>query len=328
MITIGVGLKYVATSLPKHEDFLHRFCNSSVSGNTNRLVSVLLWHCTTVSDIRTNSADCLNSHRWLGRALGTFFIYRAEQHEQKERQVTDHIRILFQELDKGKTKIIAGHLLAISTLQKCRYEKQIIQHLFTGHNEIYKLLISVVDSDKRAKKLYRELITKLDNKVKIEADSLHITNYNNAYNISPHIITHNGTDAFQVEVRNDGTCWVRSGELAPFASCQTKELADSFVSRLNIIAHDPEISKEVESYKVLEKQTRDNNKGLGEMLEDLINGILSGKNLNIKNEACDVCIEDHQKDVTKLKSDLVKLRLDFPDGNVKLSVILDWRELP
>lgn len=185
-------------------------------------------------------------------------------------------------------------------LQDFRYRKELLQHLITGHRQIYDLYEKTVQSEKSFREIFNHTISEINEKVRQAKNELGIPQnpvegqqptFSEEY-IVRHIVEEIHVDnwtGFSADRDVKGGRVIKSNDRSFRTNYFDKRLLDSLVLRLNDIVQSSEVRAEMERYR--------NAQGIKDTLEadfksefdDLLRGIeLGGKNLM---GACEPCYE-------------------------------------
>jgi hypothetical protein len=114
---------------------------------------------------RKRPSHYFDSSRWLKRGLGSFFIY---QYEKKDREQEKQRTIVERQRESRQEQIVRHGNTLISQyndfvqrnprekksdwdecLKKFQFRKEFLQHLLTGHEQLYDLLNDAMTSEKK-----------------------------------------------------------------------------------------------------------------------------------------------------------------------------------
>jgi hypothetical protein len=224
--------------------------------------------------------------------------------EKNKANIQEHIKNLFQELDKEKSVSPFPSINAWkSSLFNYKYKKQVRQHLLTAHKEIYSTLKQTEDLQLDLNRLRSEIYDELEKKITNEATRLGI----NWAPYNPVGIIENSlkTPIFEVRInaQQKYSVWFGSAECSePLADKQT---AEDWASKLNIIAE--EESGKIKNSQIISRRITEAERDFERLFNNLVSHILLGGIIDFKNEACCDCLDFHtKKDINRLKLEIAK----------------------
>lgn len=234
---------------------------------------------------------------------------------QKRQQLIDHGNDIIFEYKKFVYKRVR---LTDSTweeyLQGFRYRKELLQHLLTGHDQIYNLLLynKTIESEKSYRETFNITINKVSQRVREEAQKLDIPENPiegqqpefNEESIVHHIVEEVQVDTwtgFSSDRDKKGARVIKSNNKSFRTNVFNQQLLDNLVLRLNDIARSSGISNDVSKCRSMQVTRVNNREDFNKKFEDLLRGIeLRTKHLM---GACIHCLHLHDdKDIPKLQS--------------------------
>jgi hypothetical protein len=201
-------------------------------------------------------------------------------------------------------------------LSKFRYGKELRQHLYTGHAEIYSLLNKTTSSENAFVTTFQETFDKVKDKIRRELRteiSFEVTPQSSgpSFNEEPvihHIMDKIETDkwdGFRAYMITRGRVIVSKGQKYDFYNSD-EGLANKLALKLNDIVRDAEISNAITNYRNIRKEKDEACSAFEQQLGELIRGIML--KARVFSGACDHCLAFHdKKDIGHLKSSLSQI---------------------
>lgn len=279
-------------------------------------------HRTRFGICREYSSCNPDNHRWFGRGLGTFFIRRMDRKDaatdDAKRHFEDHTKALVEQLekDRAKTEEELKHVDFLNLVQFSRYNKELLQHLYTGERKIFDLLNRFTDADVGSSNMQYEIRPELKKIIKGIIDKQHHSPENTGdealrfiSEMADYMLERIGTEReqsldFKVQSK-EIFHYITKPELQYSLNYIKKEDADSVANEMNGIELGSQLSEKVREYHrlVKEKELRANCEKLLESIFKAVN--TKGK---ILGGGCEGCLDlYHPDDANTLKQKFAEL---------------------
>jgi hypothetical protein len=187
-------------------------------------------------------------------------------------------------------------------LSQFRYNKEFLQHLHTGHTELYNLLNTVIESEKQSDNLFTVVLEKLKERIRKETEEIIKPDNENAREededeIANHILTEiddiNTWKGFSSSKNETAARIIVSNNKWFHLHLFDQKRADNLVTTLDDIVRNPEISAYIAHYHNIRQIKDDKCSDFERKMNDFIRGIeLTTRSLE---GACDKCISLHDK---------------------------------
>jgi hypothetical protein len=279
-----------------------------------------------VSNSRQYFASHLNSGGRLRRGLGAFFIYKSEKkdrihekrqeeikqdHDTRQQQIRIHCNTIVSEYNQHRFKARPLEMGRAQYFSEFVYARELLEHLYTGHREIYDLFNAAKQSENNFSELSNKLFREIQQRIKTELGN-EIVFHQNAQVGHPTfndeaVVTQimdeieiNNFYGFYTDSDNTGARIIKWDQRYHHLHNSDQELADKVALKLNEIVDDPQTIQDVSAYRKTRERKDIGGQKFSEQLTSLIHDI--GLGTKFLGGACYGCLNLHdEKDIPQLQ---------------------------
>jgi hypothetical protein len=233
---------------------------------------------------------------------------RDDESKKRKEQLADHRNKIIKEYSTYLNNNLRTTESSLEGyLSQFRYNKEFLQHLHTGHTELYNLLNTVIESEKQSDKVFSVALEKIKERIRKETEEIIKPDNENAREedkpsfdedeIANHILTEiddiNTWKGFTSSKDETASRIIVSNNKWFHLHLFDQKRSDNFVTTLNDIVRDPGISADIVHYHNIRQIKDDKCSDFERKINDFIRGIeLRARSLG---GACDKCINLHDK---------------------------------
>jgi len=191
------------------------------------------------------------------------------------------------------------------------YARELLEHLYTGHREIYDLFDAAKQSEHNFSESFNKVFRKIQQRIKTELGKEIVFHQDaqegrptfNDEAVIPQIMNEiqiNNFNGFYADTDNTGARIIKWDQRYHHIHNSNKELADKVASKLNEIIRDSQIIQDIMTYRRTRKTKDIDGQKFSEQLTSLIHGI--GLGTKFLDGACHECLNLHDvKDIPQLQ---------------------------